>query len=135
MTEQMKRLEIFFRQKDVNFDKDDCNDNSFGEYWEFINPEDVEDWSIELVPMMDYTYFVHKFKNLPIALPISHEEKVKEVLSYSKGILLIHYKTIGPKEYMFTMCVEYIKASFYMPIFPKSLENSKYESLFKEVES
>ena len=133
MIEQMKRFEIFFKQKDVNFDKDDCDDNSFGGYWEFINLEDVEDWTIELVPMMDYTYFVHKFKNSPIALPILYEEKIKELFSYSKGILLIQCKATGPKKYMFTICVEYIKATFYM--FIKSLTNSKYESFLKEVEN
>ena len=36
---------------------------------------------------------------------------------------------------MFIICVEYTKVAFYLATFLKSLENSKNESLFKDVES
>jgi hypothetical protein len=83
----------------------------------------------------DWTQFIHKFKNSPIILPISHEEKTKDVLFKKGGILLIHCETTGAKEYIFTICVEYAKAAFHPPTFVKSLQISKYESLLKEVES
>jgi hypothetical protein len=105
---------------------------SFGEN---INLDNMEYLSIELEPKTHYTYFVHKFKNLPVALPILHEEKVKDELFDSNGILLIHCETTEPEEYMFTICVEYAKAAFYLPKFLKSLENSKYKSLLKEIET
>jgi hypothetical protein len=43
----MKRLETFFEWKVVNHEDDDGDDNSFFEYWEFIDPSNVEYWSIE----------------------------------------------------------------------------------------
>jgi hypothetical protein len=84
--------------------------------------------------MIDWTHFVHKFKNSSIALPISHEEKVKDVFFKSGGIINIHCKTIEEDPSMFTICMEYIKATFHLPVFFKSLEKLKYGSLFKEVE-
>jgi hypothetical protein len=95
----------------------------------------VEDWSIELESMTDYTYFFHKFENPSVTLLILLEEKLKDALFDNGGILLIHCKTTGPKEYMFTICFEYAKARFHLLTFHKSLENSKYESLLKEVDS
>ena len=83
--------------------------------------------------MTDWTQFIHKFKNSPIVLPISHEEKTKDVFFKKGGIFLIHYKTIGAKECIFSICVEYAKATFYPPTFFKSLQISKYESLLKEL--
>jgi hypothetical protein len=75
MTKKVKRLEAFFKQKDVNLDKDNGDDNSFGKYWEFINVDNMEYWSIELVSMTNYTHFVPKFKNLPFALQILNEQR------------------------------------------------------------
>ena len=75
MTKQVRRLEAFFKQKDVNLDKDNVDDNSFGKYWEFINVDNMEYWSIELESMTNYTHFVYKFKNLPFTLQILHEQR------------------------------------------------------------
>jgi hypothetical protein len=41
MTEQVRRLQAFFKRKEVNLDKNDGDDNSFGEYWKFINLHNV----------------------------------------------------------------------------------------------
>ena len=60
---------------------------------------------------------------------------MKDVLFDSNGIFLIHYKTTGREEYMFIICVKYAKTTFHLPKFLKSLENSKYKSLLKEIES
>ena len=42
MTEQMRKLEAFFKCKVVYLNKDDGDDNSFGDYWEFNNLDKVE---------------------------------------------------------------------------------------------
>jgi ABC-type amino acid transport system permease subunit len=65
---------------------------------------------------------VHKFKNSSVILPISHEEKTKHVLFESSEILYIHYKTTRTKQYMFTICIEYIKVAFSLSAFLKELE-------------
>jgi hypothetical protein len=135
MSEQVQNLEAIFKRRDVNADIDNGDDNSFGEHWELINPDDLEYWSLELIPMTDRTYFVHKFRDSAAELPILYEGKVKDVLPDSEGILLVHCETTGEEAYMFTIYLEYAKAKFHLPMFLKSLENSTYESLLKEVES
>jgi hypothetical protein len=42
MNKQIKKLEAFFKRKVVSQDEDNGDDNSFGEYYKFINPIDVE---------------------------------------------------------------------------------------------
>jgi hypothetical protein len=55
MMEQMRRLEAIFKWKVVNLDKNDGDYNSFGEYWEVIEPNELEAWSIKLNPMIALT--------------------------------------------------------------------------------
>jgi hypothetical protein len=76
MTEQMRRLEAFFKSKVVDLDEDDGDDNSFGDYWEFNDPYKVKYWSLELFLMTEWTYFVHNFQKLLVFFPILHEERV-----------------------------------------------------------
>jgi hypothetical protein len=75
MSEQVQNLEAIFKRRDVNADIDNGDDNSFGEHWELINPDDLEYWSLELIPMTDRTYFVHKFRDSAAELPILYEGK------------------------------------------------------------
>jgi hypothetical protein len=76
-------------------------------------------------------HFVHKFKNSLIFLPISHDEKVKEVLFKSGRRINIHYETTTPEPYVFTISVEYTKAPFHLIHSLKNLENLRYEALMK----
>jgi hypothetical protein len=103
MDEQIPRLEAFFKRLVVDKDNNNGDDNSSGEYWEFIRPDDVLSWSLELLPMTANTYFVHKFKNSPTFLPISYEERVKEVFYGGDGRVDIYYKTTGAEPYLFTI--------------------------------
>jgi hypothetical protein len=77
---------------------------------------------------------VHKFKNSPTFLPISHEEKVRKVLFETGGRLNIHCGTTMEEPYFFIISVDYKKALFYLPHFLQSMENLRYESLMKEIE-
>jgi hypothetical protein len=102
----VKRLEAIFKRKLVSHEDDNGDDNSFSEYREFIDPSDVEYWSIELDPMTGWTQFLHKFKIALVALPILYNEHVKDVLFEKGGTLLIHCKITGDEPRMFTVCVE-----------------------------
>jgi hypothetical protein len=42
MVEQVRRLKALFKHWKVNPDKDDGDDNSYGEYWEFIESNELE---------------------------------------------------------------------------------------------
>ena len=124
MDEQVRKLEAIFKQRKNSQDEDDGDNNSFGEYWKFQEPNKVEYWSIELDRMTSRTYFVHKFKNSTVPFPISNNEYVKDVLFEKGGTILIHCMTIIDDLYMFTICVDYSIYLFDLPIFLKNLENS-----------
>ena len=54
MTDQIECLQLFFKRKDVELSDNDGDNNSNGEYWEFIDLDQVELWSIALVSMTDF---------------------------------------------------------------------------------
>ena len=41
MVEQIQKLEAFFKRRKNIPDGDDGDDNTYGEYWEFQNPDEV----------------------------------------------------------------------------------------------
>jgi hypothetical protein len=135
MDEQVQKLTAFFKRRESTLDEDEGDDNTFGDYWEFQEPSEVEFWSIELDPMTGWSHFVHKFKNSSVFLPISYNERVKDVLPEKGGIVLVHCVTTTEEPYMFTICVEYKFSPFDLSVFLRSLENSEYEALMKEIEA
>jgi hypothetical protein len=50
-------LEAFFKWKVVSIDEDDRDDFTSGKYWEFIELDELECWSIMLDPMTSSTHF------------------------------------------------------------------------------
>ena len=76
MGDQIQRLQLFFRRKEVDISDDEVDDNFNNEYWEFLNPEEVKAWSIALVPMTDFLHFQAKFRTVEDAMPISADEKM-----------------------------------------------------------
>ena len=134
MGDQIQRLQLFFNRKVVDISDDEGDDNSNSEYWEFQNPEEVEAWSIALVPMMDFLHFQAKFRTAEDAMPISTDEKVKDVVWYADNTLLIHCETTSSLPYFFTICVDNTKSPFSTLYFLRSLNGSVYEPLMKEVE-
>jgi hypothetical protein len=65
--------------------------------------------------MIAYMHFVHKFKNSLAFLPISYEERVKEVLYENGKHINIRCKTTMSEPYLFTICLDYAKALFQLP--------------------
>jgi hypothetical protein len=134
MDEQVQKLEAIFKRRKNSLDEDDGDDNTFDEYWEFQEPDQVELWSLELDPMTGRLHFVHKFKNSTVFLPISYNECAKDILFERPRTVLFHYMTTTEEPYMFTICVDYSKNPFDLTIFLKSLENSEYVPLMNEIE-
>ena len=134
MGEQIQRLQLFFKRKEVDISDDEGDDNSDSEYWEFQNPKEVEAWSIALIPMTDFLHFRAKFRTAEDAMPISADEKVKDVVWYTDNILLIHCETTASPPYFFTICLDNSASPFTTLYFLRSLNNSVYEPLMKEVE-
>ena len=134
MGEQIQRLQLFFKQKEVDISDDEGDDNSNSEYWEFLNPEEVEAWSIALVPMTDFLHFQAKFRTAEDAMLISADEKVKHVVWYVDNSLLIHCETTSSPPYFFTICLDNSASPFSTLYFLRSLNGLAYEPLMKEVE-
>ena len=67
-------------------------------------------------------------------MPISADEKVKDVVWYADNTLLIHCETIASPLYFFTICVDNSASPFSTLYFLRSLNGSVYEPLMKEVE-
>ena len=84
--------------------------------------------------MTGWAHYVHKFKSSPVFLPISHDEHIKDVFFERLDTVLIHCVTIDEETYMFTICIEYNKSPFDLTEFLKSLENSPYGRLLKDIE-
>ena len=135
MGDQIQRLQLFFRRKEVDIFDDEGDDNSNSECCEFLNPEEVEAWSIALVPMTDFLHFQAKFRTAKDAMPISADEKVKDVVWYADNTLLIHCETTASPPYFFTICFDNSASPFTTLYFLRSLNDSVYEPLMKEVET
>ena len=134
MGDQIQRLQLFFKRKGVDISDDEGDNNSNNKYWEFFNPEEVEAWSIALVPMTDFLHFQEKFCTAEDAMPIFVDEKVKDVVWYADNTLLIHCETTASPPYFFTIYVNNSASPFSTLYFLRSLNGSVYEPLVKEVE-
>ena len=134
MGDQIQRLQLFFKKREVDISDNEGDENSNNEYWEFLNPEEVEAWSIALVPMTDFLNFQAKFRKADDAMAISADEKVKDVVWYTENTLLIHCETIASPSYFFTIYVDNSVSPFSTLYFLRSLNGSVYKPLMKEVE-
>ena len=84
--------------------------------------------------MTDFLHFQAKFCTTEDAIPISADEKVKDVVWYADNTLLIHCETTASPPYFFTICIDNSASSFSTLYFLRSLNGSVYEPLMKEVE-
>ena len=134
MGDQIQRLQLFFKRKEVDISNDNGDDNSNIEYWEFLNPEEVKAWNIAFVTMTEFQHFQAKFCTADDAMAISADEKVKDVVWYAENTLLIHCETTTSPPYFFTICVDNSVSLFSTLYFLRSLNGSVYEPLMKEVE-
>lgn len=67
MSEQIARLEMFFKRMDRTPSEDEefGDDSVYGEYWVVQEPKSLSEWSIGLVAMTSHLNFCHKFENSP----------------------------------------------------------------------
>ena len=133
MDEQVQKLKAIFKPRKNSQDEDNGDNNTFGEYQEFQELDKVEFLNIELDPMTRRSHFVYKFKNSSVFFPISYNKSVKDVFFEHGGIILIHCVTNIEDLYIFTICLDYNKSPFDLTIFLRSLENSNYEAVMKEI--
>jgi len=76
MEEQISKLESFFKRCDFAREEekgDDIENN--GEYWEFLDPEKVDNWSLHMIPFKNLICFSYKYKRNDTYYSISYDEK------------------------------------------------------------
>ncbi len=134
MEDQRQRLSAIFKQREVSLSDDEGDDNTSGEYWEFRDPEEVEFWSIALVPMTDKTHFVHKFRNASTPLHISVDEKIIDIGVQKGSTVEIACETTVDVPYKFTICVDISTSPFNLQEFLTSLGGTNYTTIVTEVE-
>ena len=126
MADQIERLCQFFVRKDVDLSDDEGDDNTSGEYWKLKDPKRLGSWSVALVPMIENVNFVMKFSAAPLALLISTDERIKDVVHFKDNILHIHCETTDADPYAFTIALNNGTSPFPVVPFLTSLEGSSY---------
>ena len=87
------------------------------------------------MPMTENVNFVMKFSAAPHALPISADERIKDVVHYKDNILHIHCETTDTDPYAFTIALNNGSSPFTVVPFLASLAGSSYEPPMKEIEA
>jgi len=63
MEEQIPKLEFFFKWCDFAREEEEGEDiENHGEYWEFLDLEKVDNWSLHMIPFKNLICFSYKYK-------------------------------------------------------------------------
>ncbi len=84
MEDQIQNLNAYFTRLTTTRPEDEYDDDEMmieGDFWEFSDPDQVEAWSLTMVPHTDNMVFNMKYKKSEIFIPLSYEEKVKDVIN------------------------------------------------------
>ena len=139
MEEQTKRLEARFKKFLLVGDEDpeEYEDQLvLGECWTWKEPEHVEYWSIVLTPTSGHLSFTTKYKNTPITLSVSLHETIIEVSTGIYDETLVSCTTHFPDQeepYVFTYVVPAEGFTFSIGAICRSLENTDFEELKKDI--
>lgn len=134
-------LRYYKRSSSVHCEDDAEGDDyvTYGDYWEFEDPQAVEYWSLHMIGMTHDMCFVVKYKNNDAYLPMTYTEKVKDVTEEDEAAINIHCVTTQVdkppnKQYHFTICLNSILIPFNISHLLESLEPTEYRSMIKELE-
>lgn len=113
---------------------DDGDDSAATDYYKFLEPEELEFWSVTLIPMTSFINFTLKFKSAQIPTCITMKDKVVAV-SFNRDEIHVKCETWGfDNPYRFTIVVDNRIHPFHVAEFIDSLQNSEYEKLISEME-
>ena len=111
-----------------------------GDSWSFYDPEEVEAWSLAMIPVTHDIQFAFKFRKSAAFLKLTTMERVKEAETLDD--VFIHLKCvtsgvlINPKdEYHFTLIISTHQISFTLLHFLESLEPTPYRIEIKHLEA
>ena len=135
-------LAMYFVMIDTRVDDEDETDPRllYGTSWRFQAPEEVESWSLAMIPFMHDIQFCFKFKKIEIILKLTTAERVKEVEFLDEDLIQVKCMTsrvlIRPQDvYHFTVILPSKQIPFTLSHFLESLKPTDYKGEIKHVEA
>ena len=111
----------------------------FGESWMFKNPQDVEAWSLHMIPFTNDIQFSCKFMNAEVYIKLSVAERIKDLECLNDPLIHIKCMTTEinqkPEDaYHFTLVINSKTIPFNLTSFLESLEPTEYRDEIKQLE-
>ena len=112
----------------------------YGTSWRFQAPEEMEAWSLSMIPFTHDIQFCFKFRKNEIFLKLTMAEHVKEVEFLDEDLIQVKCMTSGipikPQDvYHFTLILPSKQIPFTLSHFLESLEPTEYKGEIKHVEA
>ena len=133
---------MYFAMTDRRVDDEDETDPRllYGTSWRFQALEEVESWSLAMIPFTHDIQFCFKFKKNQIFLKLTMMERVKEVEYLDDDFIQVKCMTSGilirPEDvYHFTVILPSKQIPFTLSHFLESLEPTEYRGEIKHVEA
>ena len=135
-------LAMYFVMSDRRVDDEDETDPRllYGTSWRFVASEEVEAWTLSIIPFTHDNELCFKIRKNEIFLKLTTEERVKEVEFLDEGLIQVKCMTsrilIRPEDvYHFTLILPSKQIPFTLSHFLKSLEPTKYRGEIRHVEA
>nr|PNR26859.1 hypothetical protein PHYPA_030340 [Physcomitrium patens] len=135
-------LSMYLDKLDWRADDDDETDLRliYGTSWKFFDPEELEAWSLAMIPFTHDIQFLFKFKKSQAFLKLTTAERVKDVEYLDGDMILVKCVTTGvlidpTDEYHFTVLIASKRIPFTMSPFLESLEPTEYSGEVKQLEA
>ncbi|XP_024357441.1 uncharacterized protein [Physcomitrium patens] len=135
-------LSMYLDKLDRRADDDDETDPRliYGTSWKFFDPEELEAWSLAMIPFTQDIQFLFKFKKSQAFLKLKTVERVKDVEYLDGDMILVKCVTTGvlidpTDEYHFTILIPSKQIPFIMSPFLESLEPTEYSGEVKQLEA
>jgi len=109
------------------------------EYWEFLDPEKLNNWSLYMIPFKNLICFSYKYKVNDIYYLVSYDEKIKDIASHRANVIKVHCMMVQMKKQEaeqchFTIILGSQKIPFAITHFLETLEPTKYRYEILELE-
>lgn len=80
------------KKEQEEFDEDEMMIE--GDYWAFTHPNEVKSWNLTMILHVDNLVFNMKYKNRPVYLTLSFDEKVKNIIHDDYPIIHVQCLTM-----------------------------------------
>ena len=134
-TRLVEVLDHFFRQRPVDSDDDDGDDNKTLDCWELKDPSRAATWTTLWAPHTANLVFATTFKgNIKDPQHLDFETKITEVDDEREDKIKLFCSCTRPDPYHFTIIIDTIKCPFSIVDCFASLQASSFDDVVKALE-